>query len=73
MVKVIPYKLARAEAHAFALEMIRQGLDGGGLSGYEDASAMRIEAALGVILMRLEKQASVDWEKLRAYRAEAQP
>lgn len=53
----MPKRIARSEAHFFAVEMIRQGLEGGALCSFEEDAQLRIEQALGPIIARLDKGA----------------
>ena len=70
--KRIPKRIARAEAHAFALEMIRQGIEGGALWCYNDASHGVLVDELAEICARHERYADIpgSFENLDKYKRE---
>jgi hypothetical protein len=70
--KKMSKRIARAEAHAFALEMIRQGIDGGALWSYNDASQEVLVDELSEICARHQRYADIPggFENLEKYKRE---
>ena len=67
--KRMPRRIAKAEAHAFCAEMIRQGVEGGDLWCYNDSSQEIIENEIRELCGRHERYAGyATIDKVNKYR-----